>query len=846
MVNTSTITLTPPPLTPLIGRNAELARLLDLLRGEVRLVTLTGIGGIGKTRLAHQAALELEPEFHGGSVIVPLAEIRDASLVPVEIGRVFGRAESTIDLQALANMIGDETRLLVLDNLEQIPDVGATIMALLQQSPALTVLATSQVPLDVPGEQLFPLEPMAIQKAETGSLRESPAVELFLHRAKEVDPRLEFDESQLPLVSEICHMLDGIPLAIELAAARLSIFSLQQLREQLSDKLSVLGRNSGVQNDRHRTMRNAIAWSYDLLDTDQQRLFRYLGIYAGSMNLEAIEHTLMTLEITDEPLDVVSRFVGRGFLRRLPTGHQQPRYQMLQTLREFAYEQLELEGDEFNARLAHTTWVRTLAENAEPHLQTEQQDRWLSELQLNADNIRAATEWAAINRPEIALRIISSIWRELDMHGHSRPYINLGRTAIDTVTDKEVLTIGWLAIGSLEVRLRDSLDVATTSLQSALQLARETNNQSAEVRALIGLGTASLHLIKLDDAEPLFSEAINIAEQTNDLQGLYPAKANIGLIALYRLDYDRALALLLDAREVIEKAGDRIAAANMYGNLGLLYNRRKEHDLAKDHLQRAAAVGREIGNVAIQQHALLNLGNSFVALKDYEAAIASYDEGAKVARQAHRVVDEIEIRTAQGQVFTSQEDWLGAAKHFRDTLAITSVEPAYHAIHTCAGVIMNICVRHDRRDAAAGLAGAILGNDSHETNLSAYVKDPGLEFIDSIPEDPNHPERIAFNEGKEWSLATIGQRAMQHATAFIASTTGAESEQPSLPRTAPLTPREREVLGMMAKGHTNAEIADEMFISLRTITTHVSNIFNKLDVKNRAAAVAYALENQLV
>ena len=843
MTDTSTIILTPSPLTPLIGRDVELASLLKILRSGDRLVTITAIGGIGKTRLAHQAALELEPELAAGSLVVPLAEIRDAALIPLEIAKVLRHSGPILDMPQIASMLGNDSRLLVLDNLEQIPYAGDAIVELMQLCPNLTVLGTSQVPLDVDGEQRFPLEPMEIGD---GSAEMSPAVELFLHRARAVDPRLEFNDSDRKLVAEICELLDGIPLAIELAASRLSIFSLHDLRERLTQRLTVLGRSGDGRDQRHHTMRNAIAWSYDLMDADQQRLFRYLGVFVGGISIRGIEHTQSMLEIARDPLDTISTLADRGLIRRMTLPDGVIRYQMLQTLREFAEEQLLADGDYLPARLAHATHVLAFAEEAEPHLQGEHQTQWFRELRASSANVRAACEWSATHRPEITLRIIAAIWRAIDQHGRSQPFVDLGQKALEVVDDTSILMRGWLAVGSLEVRQRDKLADAEVSLQNALELARASNNRSVEARALTGIGTVALHLGQFDEAERHFTEAVHVANRTGDPTALYPPKGNLGLIAFYRQEYDDALEQLEDTLVLIEQTGDRSAIAHMYGNLGTVLNRREDYLLAKDYLERAVEISRELDNAPVLHHALFSLGNTYIRLKDFDASRASFDEAAQVANRSHLKVSELEARVAQGQIYMDQNDSLSLLSHLRESLQITSVEAAAPAIRSAAGAIMAVCLEHGKRQEAAYLAGAVLEDDLEINKLHPYTREAGLALIQSIPDDPAHPERIALETGKTWSTQTLSQKAKQFAHEIIVQEPGAGPALPVLQQPTVLTPRELEVLGLMSKGHSNQEIADQMFISLRTITTHASNIFTKLGVKNRAAAVALALNAGLL
>ena len=848
MTDTLVIAPIPRPLTPLIGRDRELAMLLDLIRGSDRLITLTGIGGIGKTRLAHQTALEIEPEFTGGAVVVPLADIRDASLIPTEIARRFGRTNTDFDAASLPEVLGNAPLLLILDNLEQIPDVGEMIADVLEQCASLTILATSQIPLDVPGEQLFPVEPMDMGKAEAGSLRESPAIQLFLHRAKQVDPSMEIHDDQLPLVAEICHVLDGIPLAIELAAARMSIFSLQELRERLTNTLPVLSRGRHPSNERHRTMRNAIAWSYDLLDPSQQRLFRYLGVYAGGLSLDALQHTLRTLEITGEPLDTVSIFTGRGLLRRYLGNTDQPRYQMLQTLREFAWEQLKHEGDEFNACLAHASFVCSLAEDADPHLHGPDQAAWVARLSPELNNIQTACEWAVDHRPATALRIISALWRFFQFQSVAPRFIEQGRQALQHDLPDEILAKGWAAVGLLENWLRTDPVGAAESFRKAITYADAVGDTTAKMRSLTGLGVAALHQNDLNSAYEIFSESHRLNKAAGNFQGVQAALSNMAIIHSYRDENDDALDLFLQALDSARESGDQAIITRIYANLSSLHIRLGNLATSADYAQQSLALARDLGNEADEFNALYVLSIAAMDLGDLDAAEDHIRTAITIARKAGRQSDEADLRTTYIRLHLAREDVTKALQEVITVLDLVPHGSSAAAIGSACASLAQIGWQHPDRQQVASLLGAVDAWRERDQRITApEAGDEIEEAFRLLREDPE--TRSAYHTAEEWDERRVQEFALQFARTLLHALPDpvpAEAFSPQTTQDFNLTPREQEVLGMMATGLANAEIAGEMFVSTRTVTTHITNIFNKMDVKNRSAAVALAHKQGLL
>ena len=402
----------PPDATTFVGRDVELDRLGQFL-ADRRLVTLTGPGGAGKTRLALRAASRFAERFPDGAFFVPLATIRRGVEVPSAVASTLavpeeaGRPVRTV----LADWMRDRDLLLVLDNLEQIADCAAAVDALLSSAPDLRVLATSRSPIGIAGEQEFPVPPFPAvdPAADTDALQASDAVRLFIDRARLVRPDLSPDDNELALIAEITGGVDGLPLAIELAAARLRILPLPAIRDRLHRRLDALVGGPSNAPPRQRTLRDTIAWSYELLDQPGRALFRRLGIFAGGWTLEGAEAIGSARPVRDVEA-MLGTLVEQSLVQASPHAGGHPRFTMLPTIAEYATEQLELSDEGRDVADRHTGYIRGLAEEALEHADSADREKWFDRLDADLDNIRAAIGRVAFtDDPAPALAIAAAL-----------------------------------------------------------------------------------------------------------------------------------------------------------------------------------------------------------------------------------------------------------------------------------------------------------------------------------------------------------------------------------------------------------------------------------------------------
>jgi predicted ATPase/class 3 adenylate cyclase len=548
--------------TPLVGREAELSELLGLL-GEARLVTLTGAGGSGKTRLALQAAAELVEEYGDGVWWVSLAALRDPELVEPTIAQVVGAKDG------LAGHLRSKKTMLLLDNLEQLLEAAPQIAALVAEAPELRVLATSRERLAIGAEQEYPVP----------TLVPAEAVALFTARARRLRPRFEPDEH----VEEICRRLDGLPLALELAAARVKVLTPAQIAERLDRSLELLTAGSRDTPERQRTLRATIEWSYDLLDEKEKELFASLAVFAGSFELEAAEN------VCKADLDTLASLVDKSLLRQTEEG----RFFMLETIREFAGECLEAGGQLDRIRRSHFDFFLALAEEARDDLEFDQRATvWLKRLELEHDNLRAALQWALdLDEARLELRLAAALSR----FWHARSNLDEGRSRV---------------AGALARDPEAPAEVRGHALRWAAMMAHKQGD--------------------LNGARALAEEAAAGYRAAGHVRGLANAINMLGVVAAGERKHEEARALYEESKSMREDLGDEFELLSSFHNLGLLALDQGDHDEARKQLEAALALGRKNNQEGAVANSLCDLG--FVALGQslHDEAQALFEESVRM------------------------------------------------------------------------------------------------------------------------------------------------------------------------------------------------------------------------
>ena len=518
-LNTLSNTNLPTPTSSFVGRERELTEVVSLVRDGARLLTLSGPGGSGKTRVAIEAASELVSDFGNAVVWVPLATLRDSALVTETIARTLGASDG------LADHIGKREMLLLLDNLEQVVDAASDLSALLAECPALQLLVTSRELLRIQGEVEYSVPPLA----------EREAVELFCARSG-LEPSTE--------IGELCRRLDSLPLAVELAAARTRALTPQQILDRLSRQLDLLkgGRDA---DPRQQTLRATIAWSYDLLDFDERELFGRLAVFVGGCTVEAAE------EVCDADLDTLQSLVEKSLLR-----FTNGRYWMLEMIREFAAERLDESGDPGSVRRRFVEHVGTLAEQARQHLVGGKQLEWMAHVDVERDNVRGAFA-LAIDRgqPELQLAAATALERFWWARGAGEGLFWLER-GLDEVTAQSQLRGSALAAAGSSAYLVGDYGRALTMVEEALFIARELDDRAAIAASLVRLASPLAIVGRIDEAISALEEALPIQRELGIEHELALSLHILGSIALERRDYARADELLRESATIARGIGD--------------------------------------------------------------------------------------------------------------------------------------------------------------------------------------------------------------------------------------------------------------------------------------------------
>jgi predicted ATPase/class 3 adenylate cyclase len=585
--------------TSFIGREREVAEVTTLL-AESRLVTLTGPGGTGKTRLALKVAADHLDRFSDGVFFVDLSPIVDAALVPSAIAHaLIVREEPGRELlETLADHARDRNLLLVIDNSEQVIESGLTVATLLDAAPRLSVLATSRVPFRISGERAYAVPPLAVPAdvAELNALGRSEAVALFTERAAAVRPGFRLTPENAAAMAEITRRLDGLPLAIELAASRLNVLTPQGLVERLGQRLALLSGGARDIPERQRTLRRTIEWSHELLGSEDQRLFARLAVFSGGWTLSAADIVCGPgLEV--DVVDGLGALMDNSLVRPGEPGDADPRFGMLETIREFAVERLAVSEEEDALRLRHAIHYRSLAEEAEPHLTREDRLDWFTRLDAEHDNLRAVLDWA--ERSEDAatgLRVAASVWRFWLQRGH----LAEGRARVERL---------------LSLPGADARDPVRAHALSALGGITYWQNDYPPMRAA-------------------YQEAVDIAREVGDPGLLASALRDLSFVPYIDQDPDRVEAILREGLAAAQEAGDRLLTAEFWSSVGFL-------EMVRGNPTAAIEVRRTALEIYREEGAIWNLGEELGGLAmihrmigDLQSARACLRESLEITTRA--------------------------------------------------------------------------------------------------------------------------------------------------------------------------------------------------------------------
>jgi predicted ATPase/class 3 adenylate cyclase/DNA-binding CsgD family transcriptional regulator len=830
---------------PLVGRAAELAQVEELLlRQDVGLVTLTGAGGTGKTRLALQAAADLLDRFEDGLAFVALAPIREPDLVLPTVAAALGVRDA--GARPLRDLVLDHVRhrqlLLLLDNFEQVLGAAPLVAELLVSAPRLKVLVTSRAVLRLSGEREYPVPPLALpdagRPAPAEVVAQAEAVRLFVERAGAARPDFALDAANAGAVAEICRRLDGLPLAIELAAARVRVLPPRALLARLvGDRgpaaLRLLTGGTRDLPERQQTLRAAIDWSYGLLAGEDASLFRHLGVFVGGCTLGDAEgvvgRTLAAAPGSARAAELLlgaESLVGMSLLHLDEDGDGEPRFRMLETVREYAVERLAAAGEEEAARRAHAAHYLTLAEAAERGLFGAESGTWLDRLEAEHDNCRAALRWALDRgETETALRLCGALWQ----FWYVRGYLGEGSRWLE-----EALA----AAGLLE---RDPAGAAGGgATPSALA-----------VKALNGAGVLAHYQGDYGRAAALCGEGLALARRHGDKVGTAAALDGLAVVARSGGDYATAHTMYQEAIAIQREVGDRAGLAHSLRYLGVLFWAQRDCGAARPLVEQALAVAREVGDSQHMAGALGLLGYIHHDQGDTAAAASVLQEALRLQTELGNKRGMARAIWGLARVAEAQGDVALAHARFLESAVLFDAMGDRFFFANCLDGLAHQALNAGRPQLATRLLGAAqavleaigtarlpLGQAEYERSLAEVRRALGREGV-----------AVPFAAGLALSpdQALAEARSLGEAPHPGAPPPGAASRAAVAAESAgaPLSGREQEVARLIARGLTNRQIAAALIIAEGTADRHVSNILGKLGFATRAQVAAWAVEHAI-
>ncbi len=790
-----------------------------------RLLTLIGTGGSGKTRLALEVARDLAGSYPDGVWLVELAPLSEEALVPKAVAEAIGvpeRPQESLTI-TLTEVLGDKELLLVLDNCEHLlDDTSRLVDSLLDSCPRVHILATSREALGVEGEVRWPVPPLSAPDPQYSptveELERSESARLFLARARNRDPSFAFTPGNARDVAEVCSKLEGIPLAIELAAARAGTLSLEQISERLEDSLELLTRGGRTTAPRQRTIRGTLDWSHDLLSERERKLFRRLSVFAGGWDLGASEAVVSGGGVEQsEVLELLSGLVEKSLVVAEPTaGSGRGRYRLLDPIRQYALEKLEQSGEAEDVKRAHAEYFLAVAEEAEPQLIGPRETEWFERLVEELDNFRAALSWVSEHgEAELSLRLagaLGSFWFWEGHCGEGRRWLERALTQGGTTSAlARAKALG--AVSLVASQLNDHAR-AKEAAEEGLRLSEEAGTEGGRRPFFVWNSPTTFFLNRLanvsmeegdhERARALGEESLALSRQANEAQGIVWSLLTVAIAATLRADYEeseRRYAEGLSLARELDSAYARFLYLVNWGWTALL---RGDHQRATMLIEEAVELAQERrrGFMGLLSRPLGNLGWAALLGGELGRAKVQFGENLTFSKALGEKATLLMSLEGLACVAGAEGETLRAARLFGAAEALTE-EMGYRLVPQERAVL-----------------------EPYQASVRSQLGEAGWE------EAQARGRAMGLDEAIEYAVSQE-----KPSTATLSSA----SEHP-----AGLTSREVEVLRLVATGLTNAQVAKELFLSPRTIQRHLNSIYRKIGVSSRAAATRFAVEHGLL
>jgi predicted ATPase/DNA-binding CsgD family transcriptional regulator len=839
----------PAQLTPLVGREQDTAQICALLRRfEVRLLTLLGPGGVGKTRLALAAATELSDAFADGVVFVSLAPIRDPHLVLSAIAHALKLHQGA--LEDVQHFLRDRHLLLVLDNFEQVASAAPQIVDVLLACPHVRTLITSRTALRIHGEHEFPVLPLPVPDLRTLSevsaediFDRYAAIALFIQRAQARLPQFQLTAENVRIIADICIRLDGLPLAIELAAARMKLLPPQALLVRLSQRLSVLTDGARTLPERQRTLRNTLQWSYDLLNADEQRLFRRMAVFVGGYTLAAIVAVCGVggREQISDVMSRVSSLLDHSLIYQTKQEGEEPRLAMLETIREYALDCLEEHGETENMRRTHALYYLTLAEEIAPRVRRGgQQLRWLGRLTEEQENLRAALGFLVEYREaELAVQLSGVLW----WYWVNRGYFSEGRAFLAASLGlphrgKRTRARARALCGAGELALRQGdYQVATALLAESVASYRELGETRGLAEAMLNLGLSLAYVQRFSEARTLIEQSIALSRETDDTGLLGQAQDSLSRLAWKQGDIETTRALAEQGLQLAPRGEIRaqISPRKLLATVALVQG---DYRRAADLAQELLTISQDVRDRESEFSALYTLGTVALRHGDHAQASTLYNRCLNVAAESGSARNSSMVLARLGEIAYEQGNYALAAEHYRESLSfIGAFEDKEVSGVTFLG-LARVAKAEKQYWRAAHLLGAAKARINIRTDLDALAH---VAYERDVAALKTYLGAEAYTQAWDEGSRMTSEQVLtvtepEHTAVFNVSSMYPDG----------LTVREVEVLRLVASGLTDAQVAEQFVISPRTVQGHLRSIYSKIQVNSRSAATRYAVERNLI
>jgi predicted ATPase/class 3 adenylate cyclase/Tfp pilus assembly protein PilF len=747
----------PIQLSSFIGRKKEVAQVKKGLE-KSRLVTLTGSGGVGKTRLLIEVASQLLEEYPDGVWLVELAPVTDPALVERTVCTALDVSPqgSTSALQVLLEYLKPRKILLTMDNCEHLIDACAQICdSILHTCPDVRVLASSREALGIEGENAYRVPSLSLPRPDDDlhTIEESEAVKLFVERAKATLPDFEITQINASLIAQICQRLDGIALAIELAASRIRVLKLEQIAARLTDVFRLLTSGSRTALPRQQTLRAMIDWSYNLLSAEEQVVFKSLSVFSGGWTLEAAEY------VCDNPdmLDLLTRLVDKSLVSVDYEHGEEARYYLLETIRQYAREKLAESGTGEKLREKHVRWMVELSERAEPKLRGHGQLEWLERMDNEIDNIRSALEWSLYNDFDLGLRITSSLMRFWGIRNHEQECIQY----VDKLLAKGALSPSPLRAKALGCAAWTAMfptteEKMTFYADTCAEMARQVGDVESLAFSTV-MSAIILHWHN-DNGEALrlFEESLRLYDQIGSSWGRQSVLSGIGYTSQALGDYERALNSYRESLALCRERGDMEFSHFVLSCLGGFFFQQSQYDQALKYYQESLAAAQMLKNRSMQIRILENMGDLNVLLGWYPEARALLEESISIAQQLGFQWDPAWAFHLLGRLARLQGEYEQAREHYTEGLRLAHRYNSRQSLAWCLAGLAGLAALNNQSKKATRLFGAADAIPELYANLYPHER-LELEEISGMVRNYLKDEafQIAYETGRQMSMSEV-------------------------------------------------------------------------------------------